>query len=202
MIRSLLAACAVLLLATPAMATPEPKFTVEKRDGAIELRQYAPMIVAEVTVEGRRSEAANRGFRPLANYIFGDNAPRAKIAMTAPVQQSRGEKIAMTAPVTQSAAGAGTWVVRFIMPEGYSMATLPKPNDPNVRLIEQPGQRVAVIRFSGSAPERVLDEKSAELQAFVAKAGLKPQAAATYAFYDPPWTPSFMRRNEVMIAVE
>jgi DNA gyrase inhibitor GyrI len=88
------------------------------------------------------------------------------------------------------------------MPDGYTMANLPKPNDPDVRLIEQPGARFAVIRFSGTAPERVLDEKTAALEAYVAKAGLKPKAQATYAFYDPPWTPPFMRRNEVMIAVE
>lgn len=199
----LLAALAAIVLGSPAaMATPEPPFKLEQRQGAFEVRQYGPMIVAEVTVEGRRGEAANRGFRPLANYIFGDNAPKAKIAMAAPVIQTPGEKIAMTAPVAQTAAGADRWIVLFVMPEGYTMANLPAPNDPNVRLIEQPGQRVAVVRFSGLNTETALAEKTADLEGYIAKAGLKTKGAPVFAFYDPPWTPPFMRRNEVMIAIE
>ncbi len=198
-----IAALAGAILGSPAaMATPEPPFKVEQRQGAFEVRQYGPLIVAEVTVEGRRGEAASRGFRPLANYIFGDNAPKAKIAMTAPVIQTRGEKIAMTAPVAQSAAGEGRWIVRFVMPEGSTMANLPAPNDPNVALIEQPGARYAVVRFSGLNTEAALTEKTTDLTGFIAKAGLKAKAAPVYAFYDPPWTPPFMRRNEVLIAIE
>ena len=184
------------------MATAEPPFKLEQRQGGFEVRQYEPMIVAEVTVEGRRGEAANRGFRLLANYIFGDNAPKAKIAMTAPVIQARGEKIAMTAPVAQIAAGEGRWIVRFVMPQGSTMANLPAPNDPNVALIEQPGARYAVVRFTGLNTEAALTDKTVELNGLIAKAGLKPKAAPIYAFYDPPWTPPFMRRNEVMIAIE
>jgi hypothetical protein len=197
------AALAAVILGSPvAMATAEPPFKLEQRQGGFEVRQYEPMIVAEVTVEGRRGEAANRGFRLLANYIFGDNAPKAKIAMTAPVIQARGEKIAMTAPVAQIAAGEGRWIVRFVMPQGSTMANLPAPNDPNVALIEQPGARYAVVRFTGLNTEAALTDKTVELNGLIAKAGLKPKAAPIYAFYDPPWTPPFMRRNEVMIAIE
>lgn len=179
------------------MAIETPRHTVLKSDGAIEVRAYEPMVVAEVTVSGDRGEAANRGFRPLANYIFGDNAPKAKIAMTAPVTQSRGEKIAMTAPVTQMREGA-SWQVRFVMPASYTMADLPKPNDPDVRLIEQPARRMAVLRFSGFAGETKLAEKERGLLSWMAARGLQLAGPVTYAFYDPPWTPPFMRRNEVM----
>jgi hypothetical protein len=204
--RRLLAALALSLLAgAPAMATPEPSYTRVSATGGIEVRDYAPQIIAEVVVRGGRGEAASRGFRPLANFIFGANAPRAKIAMTAPVTQSpvgqkQGEKIAMTAPVLQTREGE-PWRVGFIMPEGYTMETLPRPNDPNVRLREEPARRMAVIRFSGFAPEDRLDRQSEALERAVAAQGLRPVGAPIYAFYDPPWTPPWMRRNEIMVEV-
>lgn len=184
------------------MAIEEPPHTVEVRDGAFEIRAYAPKIVAEVTVEGDRGGAANRGFRPLADYIFGGNQPRAKIAMTAPViQQPAGQKIAMTAPVIQQPAGA-QWVVQFVMPAQYTMETLPAPNNPSVRLKEQPAVRMGVVRFSGIWTQSRLDESMEKLLAGLAARGEKPVGPVTYAFYDPPWTPPFMRRNEVMVALE
>lgn len=183
------------------MATPEPPFTRVSAAGGIEVRDYAPQIVAEVIVRGGRGEAASRGFRPLANFIFGANAPRAKIAMTAPVTQARGgEKIAMTAPVLQTREGE-PWRVGFIMPEGYTMETMPRPNDPSVRLREEPARRMAVIRFSGFAPEDRLDRQEEALARAIAAQGLRPIGPPTYAFYDPPWTPPWMRRNEIMVEV-
>lgn len=201
MIRSLLGALAALLLTgAPAMAIEEPSFAVEARAGAFEIRDYAPMIVAEVTTSGGREAAINDGFQLLAEYIFGGNTPKAKIAMTAPVTQSaaRGEKIAMTAPVTQSGDGA-SWIVRFVMPKSYALDALPQPNNPAVRLLREPGARMAVVRFSGGGGTRALDAKTAELEAFIAARGEIAIGPATYAFYDPPWTPPFLRRNEVMI---
>jgi hypothetical protein len=201
MIRFILLLLLALLAGAPAMATPEPPFTRVSASGGIEVRDYGPQIVAEVLVRGGRGEAAGRGFRPLANFIFGANAPRAKIAMTAPVTQSRsGEKIAMTAPVIQTREGE-PWRVGFIMPEGYTMETLPRPNDPSVRLREEPARRMAVIRFSGFAPEDRLEAQTAALERAVAAQGLRPVGAPIYAFYDPPWTPPWMRRNEIMVEV-
>ena len=115
------------------MAIEEPRYEVLAKDGPFELRQYAPTIVAEVTVPGDRDAAVNAGFKALAGYIFGANVPKQKIEMTAPVTQEPGEKIAMTAPVTQQAKG-GEWIVRFVMPSSWTMKTLPKPVDPRVRL--------------------------------------------------------------------
>lgn len=204
MIRILLSALLALFAAGgPAMAVQEPAFTVEAREGAMEIRRYAPLIAAEVLVEAQGRAAANEGFRPLANYIFGANVSRAKIAMTAPVTQTpRSEKIAMTAPVTQTPAGGDAWAVRFIMPAGYTMETLPTPADPRVRLVPEPARRVAAVRFSGGAGERTLAAKTAELEAFLKARGETPAGPATWAFYDPPWTPVFMRRNEVLIPLQ
>lgn len=103
----------------------------------IELRRYAPMIIAQVTVEGAREQAIGDGFRLLADYIFGNNTVSQEIAMTAPVQQQASEKIAMTAPVQQQAEG-NAWTVSFVMPSDYTMETLPKPNNERVTLKQIP----------------------------------------------------------------
>jgi len=131
-----LAALLAAIAAGPIMSRVEqPEHQVGKADGAFELRTYPPMIAAEVDISGPRQEAIRDCFRLIAAYIFGANAPAAKIAMTAPVeQQARGATIAMTAPLEQQARAEG-WSVRFLMPKSYSLATLPAPTDTRVRLV-------------------------------------------------------------------
>jgi hypothetical protein len=193
-----LATAAALLFPSVTMATAEPAFTVERKDGDFEIRRYAPLLAAEVVVSGERSAAANQGFRLLADFIFGNNSARQKIDMTAPVTQQPGEKIAMTAPVTQQPAG-DSWKVRFMMPAQYSAETLPVPNDKRVTIISQATKRFAVIRFSGWSSEDNLSEHKAELEAWVKASGLVAAAAPVVAFYNPPWSLPFLRRNEYLI---
>jgi hypothetical protein len=178
----------------------EPQFTLVEQSGAFELRDYPAMLVAEATVKGERKLAINEGFRVIADYIFGNNIAAEKVAMTAPVTQQASEAVAMTAPVTQQAAG-DSWTVRFIMPSQYTLETLPKPKNAAVTIKQIEGQRVLALRFSGAADDQMLKDKTALLTAEINKRGLTPAAAETYAFYDPPWTLGFLRRNEVMIAV-
>jgi effector-binding domain-containing protein len=185
----------------------EPPHVVTKAaEDAIEIREYKPKIVAEAVVEGERREAINAGFRLVADYIFGNNQPNAKIAMTTPVLQeptgSRdGEKIAMTTPVIQTPEGK-RWKVQFVMPGEYTMKTLPKPNNKAVTLREVPAQRVVAIRFSGRSSESNIAEHREKLLAYVKANGLKTKGEPTLAFYDPPWTLPFLRRNEVMLEVK
>jgi SOUL heme-binding protein len=141
----------------------QPKYTVVERSGNIEIRDYPPMIVAEADVRGERREAIGNGFRVIADYIFGNNTSAQKVPMTAPVTQEGNEKIAMTAPVTQQ-ADDNSWRVRFIMPSEYTMETLPKPNNPAVKLKEVAAKRFAVIRFSGMAGEDSLNRHTEELR--------------------------------------
>ena len=178
----------------------QPAYKVVRSWDDIELRDYQPMIVAEVLVPGERKEAINAGFRMIADYIFGNNAPWQKIAMTAPVTQQAGEKIAMTAPVQQQSAG-GAWKVRFIMPAGSTLETLPKPNNPAVKLLTVPAERFAAIRFSGLAGDAAIADNRAKLLAALARQRLSPQGEPTMAFYNPPWTLPFLRRNEIMVQV-
>ena len=199
----LLAIVAVVLLGAvlwgPIVSNVEhPKYTLIERSGNIEIRDYAPMIVAETEVTGERREAISKGFRLIANYIFGNNIAAQKIPMTAPVTQQGSEKIAMTAPVTQQGVGK-SWRVRFVMPSKYTMETLPKPNNPAVELKEIPGKRFAAIRFSGMGGQDSLERHTKELDEFLSAKNLTPSSPPTYAFYNPPWTLPFLRRNEVMV---
>jgi hypothetical protein len=183
------------------LAVEEPSFQVVLKDGAFEVRDYPALVVAETTVTGGQREAAGQGFRRLAGYIFGGNRGAKKIAMTAPVaQQPAGEKIAMTAPVAQMRTG-DAWVVRFTMPSGYTLATLPEPNDPNVKLRETPPTRYAVVRFSGLARPDAVANETAALSAWIARRQFQPTGTAILAQYNPPWTLWFLRRNEVMIPI-
>ena len=179
----------------------EPAFKLVAKDGAFEVRDYAPMIVAEVAVEGERDSAVNSGFRILAGYIFGANTAQSKIAMTAPVTQSTGETIAMTAPVTQTSAG-NSWLIRFSMPASFTLETLPKPNDERILIKKLPGRQVAVLGFSGLWTEGNLTQHREELAGILKQKGLKPKGSATFAFYDPPWKPFFWRRNEILQEIE
>lgn len=194
---------AVVLLAAalwgPIVSNVEhPKYALIERSGDIEIRDYAPMIVAETEVTGERREAISKGFRLIANYIFGNNTAAQKIPMTAPVTQQGSEKIAMTAPVTQQGVGK-SWRVRFGMPSKYTMETLPKPNNPAVELKEIPGKRFAAIRFSGMGGQDSLERHTKELDEYLSAKNLTPLSPPTYAFYNPPWTLPFLRRNEVMV---
>ena len=201
--KSLLVAVALALnlLGTPVMATEEPPFTVALKRGEFEVRDYPPLIVADVSVTGNREDAAGRGFRLLAGYIFGGNTRGQKIAMTAPVVQSpANETIAMTAPVLQT-GGEGTWAIRFIMPRGSTLETLPRPNNPKVHLRAVAAARVAVVRFSGLARQDDVTAKTLALTRFVTAQHLQAVGAPSLAQYDPPWTLWFMRRNEIMIPV-
>jgi len=176
-----------------------PKYTVEATYPSFEVRDYEPRLVAEVTVTGSPSQATNAGFRLLADFIFGNNSKRTEVAMTAPVDRTASEAIDMTAPVDRTAVG-DSWVVAFTMPSKYTLATLPTPNDPRVRIRELPGQRYAVTRFSGTPTEPAVERKIADLVARIDAEGLpRTGATPTYARYDPPWTPGFLRRNEIFV---
>jgi hypothetical protein len=123
----------------------EPKFTVMAKKDGYEIREYAPYIEARVTVTGEYREAMTSGFRILAGYIFGGNTSKHSIAMTAPVTEQKSEPISMTAPVSETVQDNGNRVVSFVMPEEYTLATLPTPNDKRIEIIEVGVHRSASI---------------------------------------------------------
>ncbi len=199
-----LATLAALLASSTAMAIEEPSFRVLEQDRAFELREYAPHLLAETRVEADFERAGNVAFQRLFRYISGENTAQQKIAMTAPVTQTSaaksGEKIAMTAPVAQQADGAG-YRVAFVVPAKYTLDTVPQPSDPTVQIRAVPAQLVAAWRYSGRWTESNYREHEAELRAAIARRGLKVTGEPILARYNPPFMPSFLRRNEVLIPV-
>ena len=195
-----------------AMAIEEPSFKVIAKSGTFELRQYAPMLVAETLVDGDMDDAGSTGFRKIADYIFGNNQVQAgtsstKIAMTAPVtMEPQSQKIAMTAPVAlvpvENMAASQQWRVHFVMPSQYTMSSIPKPKNPDVKLREIPGKLFAVNSFTGFNTQSRIQAKTDELSAWIGQKNLKSLGQTQLARYDPPWTLPMFRRNEVMIEVE
>lgn len=184
----------------------EPDYKVlssESSKPLIEQRSYRSKLIAEVQVSGSRDESINKGFRLLADFIFGNNTTEGSIEMTAPVaQQAVSEKVEMTTPVAQQAVGKDLWHVRFYMPKEYTMESLPKPNNDKVTIRYLDGYDAIAIRFSGRHSESNLQEHLQKLEAFVVAQGLKTQGEPTYAFFDPPWTPWLMKRNEIIYRVK
>jgi len=184
-----------------AMGVERAAYIVEKKDGAFEVRQYASQIVAEITVDGTMEEAGNKAFRPLFNYISGANRTQGKIAMTAPVSQQRdGEKIAMTAPVGQEAV-SNQWAITFTMPTNLTLATLPSPTDEKVRMRAIPARRMAAVRYSGTWSQERYERNLARLRDWMKTNGLIAAGEPVWARYNPPFTPWFMRRNEILIPI-
>ncbi|MEI7599397.1 MAG: heme-binding protein [Aestuariivirga sp.] len=159
------------------------RYSVTETDGPIEIRDYPALTVAEVTRSGSRDQAVRAGFGPLARYIFASERPGPKIAMTAPVTQHQGE---------------GSWTVQFIMPSGYTLDSLPKPAGADVQLREEPPAHRVAIRFSGWWSDPLFTQKNAELQAWLQKKGLTTVGPPIFAYYNDPFTPGFLRRNEIL----
>ena len=206
----LLTAFLIATSATPAMAIEEPDYRIVRTVEDIEIRDYAPYVVAEIEVPGPASEAGGQAFPVLAAYIFGKNKGERKMEMTAPVAQTAtptsgvqpaaSVKLEMTAPVTQVAQATG-YVVQFVLPKSVTLASAPAPDDPRIHVRATAAARVAVIRYSGFWSEANYDEHLARLRAVLAANGLEATGEPVYARYDAPFKPWFLRRNEIWLPV-
>lgn len=171
--------------------------------GPIELRRYAPHLVAEVEVAADSVRAAAElGFSPLADYIFGNNTPREQIAMTTPVTaEAAGEQIAMTTPVTSSSRGGGTFVVRFSMPRASTLATMPEPVNERVRVVQIDERLVLARCFRGASDPTRIDTGGDELVAYAAEHDLEVEGSPVWAGYSAPSVPTPLRRWEILLRV-
>jgi hypothetical protein len=207
----------ILMASNSAQAIEQPTYTVVQSNDVYEIRKYEPYIVAEVVVPGPASEAGGQAFSLLGGYIFGKNKGERKLEMTAPVVQTpagsstpsaaASTKIEMTAPVVQTpvgnaANGANGFLVQFMMPSAYTLATLPEPLDPKVKLRQVEGKTVAAIRYSGTWSQSNYDEHLNILKDALAKAGVKTQGEPLYSRYNAPFTPWFLRKNEIWFNIQ
>jgi hypothetical protein len=200
-IQIVIAVMVIIIGAIDTMAIEEAKYKVLEKDNRFEIRDYAPHILAETIVEGDLEEAGNKAFNRLFRYISGDNGSRKKVAMTAPVsQQPMGENIKMTSPVGQRRVQE-KWAVSFMMPASYTIETLPEPEDQNITLRQVPARRMASVRYSGFWSEERYFKYKSELELWIKEKGLTIVGDPIWARYNPPFTPWFLRRNEILIPI-
>lgn len=188
------------------MTEQQPYEVLQTYDG-FELRRYPAHVVAEVTVRGSFDTAGNAAFRPLFRYISGENRSRRSVAMTAPVVQEvdappDSEKVAMTAPVVQHTGQDGEYVIAFVLPASLTEQSAPVPSNPQVRIRTVPERRAAARRYSGRWSENAYRTQAATLLEALQEAGLRAVGEPRFARFNPPFTPWFLRRNEVVQDVE
>ena len=165
-------------------AIEKPKYESIQKQGDFEVRKYAAIKVVSAPMEdmGKRDQS----FRKLFKYISGENEAKQKIAMTSPVFMEDGKK--------EGAPSAGK--MSFMLPSKVAEKGAPSPDGEGLAVTEIAGGTFAVLRFKGWDREENRKQASDALAKLVAENKLKPSGSVFFAFYDPPWTPEFMRRNE------
>ncbi|MBN1281185.1 MAG: heme-binding protein [Candidatus Thermoplasmatota archaeon] len=164
-------------------------YIIERKLEAVEIRQYPDIVLAVV-----ENNVDDTGFSLLFDYISGENTTRSRIPMTTPVISS--EKIKMTAPVI-----TGKTSMAFVLPSSYTMQTAPLPTNPSVHLVQQPKRRIAVLRFSGKTTQESVQKYTAELMAVLKTKGVAVTGESLLMRYNSPFTPGFLRRNEVAVEI-
>lgn len=193
---------ALIAMPLTSQAVEEPTYEVLRSFGNVELRQYVPYVVAEVVVDAAEGDAGSAAFPILAGYIFGKNKGEKKFDMTAPVTQTAAPvKMDMTAPVTQADAPGGGKLIQFVLPKGVTLESAPEPLDPRVQLRQVPATQWATIRYSGFWSQANYDEHLALLKATLEKEAVATQGGPVLARYNAPFTPWFLRRNEIWLAL-
>ena len=168
--------------------TEQQPYEVLEEYPDFELRRYPDHLVAETEVGGPFELAGNVAFPRLARYIGGHNRSSRKLAMTAPVVQGQDPR-------------SRRYVVGFVLPADVTTEDLPDPLDSAVHTRRVPAETAAALQFSGRWSRSSYEKRAAQLLAALATAGLVVAGPPRYARFDPPWTPWFRRRNEVVIPV-
>ncbi|MEY2600031.1 MAG: hypothetical protein RLZZ142_2290 [Verrucomicrobiota bacterium] len=158
-------------------------YRVLQKDGRFEIREYPPLTLVQ-SPPAEPESAASQNFRRLFAFITGSNAEKRKIPMTTPVFLS-------SQPAGRSMA--------FVMPSSLPAHQVPRPTDPSLQVRSTPSKRFAVLRYSGRQAPQTEQARLAELRAWIQEARLRSLADPTFAYFDPPWTPPFLRRIEVML---
>ena len=169
------------------MLVETPSYEVTRKLGEVEIRKYPQLFLA--TAKGSADL-----FGLLFRYISGANKGSSKISMTAPVITP--EEIAMTSPVVTDADS-----MSFIVPSKYTRETIPEPTDPHITITEQPVRSLAVLRFSGLARIDTVEKKKQVLLETLRKNNTETRGDVIVMRYNPPFTPWFLRRNEVAVEV-
>ncbi|MFC1970515.1 heme-binding protein [Chloroflexota bacterium] len=187
------------------MAIESPRYKTVQQDNKFEIREYEEYILAEVEIDDDFGSALQKGFRVLADYIFGENTSKARINMTVPVTEQAvfSEKIEMTAPVTSSPVEEGKkYIIAFTMPSKYTLESLPEPENKTISFRKVGKQKVAALRFSGNLNSKLATRKAKEMETWLNENKCSKKTSFVFAQYNPPWIPGIFRRNEILTEVQ
>jgi SOUL heme-binding protein len=166
-----------------------------------EIRAYDQLLAAQVSVAGPWSAALARGVPLLAAYLGGENTTQESIALNRPIgMEPEGESIADAVPVLQQEKN-GAWLISFVLPPQWTDVTVPRPNNPTVRIVRLPARTVAVVSFSGRMTQSDAGRHEQELRELLLRDRVVIVGPATAAQYHLPWAPPFLRHNEIMIPI-
>ena len=160
-------------------------YKVVRSDGKFELRDYPALTVVETPMAN--PEGSDGSFMRLFRFITGANDGKQKIAMTTPVFMS---------------SGSTNLTMAFVMPAKMKTADVPKPVDGAVTVRELAAGRFAVLRYSGGRNTKREAESLERLKTWMSAEALVVTSSPVFGYFDPPWTPAFLRRNEVMLRTE
>ena len=183
------------------------RYNVISSEGNFEVRDYADLVLISTAM--RFEAQGNDGsFSRLFRYISGENGKQQKVAMTTPVFMERGsdnladETFSRESQPGSRQAETQPGQMAFVVPEQVASAGAPLPGNANVELRERKGGKFATIRFAGRMDDETLLERENELRQWMEQQNLTAAASVEYAGYDPPWTPGFLRRNEILIRIQ
>jgi hypothetical protein len=174
-----LAAAGYYVYSTSRASVKISGYQVIEKDGAFEVRKYPAMRVVSTTL-GSDNDAFMRLFR----FISGANVRKEKIAMTAPVFMD------------------GRHTMSFVLPEEVAASGAPLPTGDAVTLGERPAAKVIAVRYSGAGNAASEERELARLRAWAAERGIATEGETIVAYYDSPFVPGFLRRNEVLLRVK
>lgn len=176
-------------ISTSRLGYETAEYEVREKNGDLELRSYEAMSVISTPVgEARGRQGMDGGFGRLFRYITGSN--------------EASQKVAMTTPVLMDGGPAGESKMSFLLPAAVAASGAPAPSGDQVQLRDLNAGDLAAIRFHGFREEEAIRAAEEELRAWIEARGWSVVGDSMLAYYDPPWTPEFLRRNEVLIRVD
>jgi len=167
----------------------EPTYVVLQKKNEYEIRKYDPYLTAYITFPGSYKTVTNKGFRALANYIFGDNKQNVSMPMTTPVFVEKEAKI-------------DGYIITFVMPASYKKETLPEPKDSRIKIEEKTSKKVAAYHFSWYPSARRVEQKKKAFMALLKRDGITPRSPIILARYNPPFVLPFLMRNELLVVID
>jgi len=197
----ILLACTAMLAAATSVAAESPDYIVVVDQGKFQIRDYAPMLVAQTRVSSDSSAARNTAFRRLFDYISGENRGRQGLETKSPTTAAESAKIAMTSPVT-TVDSDEEFLMQFVVPREYDARTVPIPSSALVEVVTLPAERVAVLRYSGRSSIGNFQRAERALRVELEQRGITATGVARQAVYNGPFTPPFLRTNEAIVPIQ